>query len=314
MTKWNYDDNGNLLDDVRFLYEWDADNRLRKVKNASTLSLVAEYWYDEADRRIRKSVGGVITNYIYDGDGLNVLYETNANDVVMAYHTYNTNGQLLARTEGSTRYYYHYNAHGDVIMVTKAGATTKETLIVASYVYDAWGNIVYKEGPYADKNPYRYAGYQFDAETNHYYLMARYYTPKSGVFLSVDPDPGDDDDILTQNGYTYANNNTVMLVDPDGHHVWLAVNAGFAAYDGYKAYKAGKKAGKKGWELAGSVAWASGSSFAKVGHLKKASKVLGATKKYVNGTRSTGVNRAWKKEREMIARTGCGIKIKSRCL
>ncbi len=73
--------------------------------------------------------------------------------------------------------------------------------------------------------------------------MARYYEPKHGAFLSIDPDPGDEDDIITQNGYTYANNNPVMLVDPDGHWVWLAVNAGFAAYDGYKAYKAGK-----GWK------------------------------------------------------------------
>ena len=34
---------------------------------------MAEYWYDEADRRIRKEVSGVVTNYVYDGDGLNAL-------------------------------------------------------------------------------------------------------------------------------------------------------------------------------------------------------------------------------------------------
>jgi len=55
----------------------------------------------------------------------------------------------------------------------------------------------------------------------------------------VDPDPGDDDDPVTQNGYTYADNNPVMGVDPDGPLPWLAINAGFAAYDGYKAYKSG---------------------------------------------------------------------------
>ncbi|MBJ7950027.1 hypothetical protein JDS95_28360 [Bacillus cereus group sp. N24] len=59
------------------------------------------------------------------------------------------------------------------------------------------------------------------------------------MFLSVDPDPGDDDDPVTQNGYTYADNNPVMGVDPDGPLPWLAINAGFAAYDGYKAYKSG---------------------------------------------------------------------------
>ncbi len=104
-----------------------------------------------------------------------------------------------------------------------------------------------------------------------YYLMVRYYEPKHGVFLSLDPDPGDEDDIITQNGYTYANNNPVMLVDPDGHWVWLAVNAGFAAYDGYKAYKAGK-----GWKGA---AWAAASNFGPGKVFKGAKKALGFAKK-----------------------------------
>ena len=75
------------------------------------------------------------------------------------------------------------------------------------------------------------------------------------MFLSLDPDPGDDDDILTQNGYS-ANNNPVMLVDPDGHFVWMAINAGFAVYDGYKAYKSGK--GWKGVATAAAIGFVGG--------------------------------------------------------
>ncbi|OUA99705.1 hypothetical protein BK704_22110 [[Bacillus thuringiensis] serovar konkukian] len=56
-----------------------------------------------------------------------------------------------------------------------------------------------------------------------YYLIARYYNPDHGVFLSVDPDPGDEDDPVTQNGYTYADNNPAMLTDPDGHFAQLLV-------------------------------------------------------------------------------------------
>jgi RHS repeat-associated protein len=115
---------------------------------------------------------------------------------------------------------------------------------VFRYQYDSWGNILSQFGALADENPYRYAGYQYDQETGLYYLIARYYHPTHGVFLSLDPDPGDADDILTQNGYAYANNNPVMLVDPDGHWVWLVINAGFAVYDGYKAFKKG------GWKAA----------------------------------------------------------------
>jgi len=93
--------------------------------------------------------------------------------------------------------------------------------IASSYQYDTWGNILSQSGDMAAENPYRYAGYQYDEETGLYYLIARYYHPTHGVFLSMDPDLGDSDDILTQNGYTYANNNPVMLVDPDGHYAQL---------------------------------------------------------------------------------------------
>ncbi|WP_233134489.1 RHS repeat-associated core domain-containing protein, partial [Geobacillus sp. 46C-IIa] len=81
--------------------------------------------------------------------------------------------------------------------------------------------------------------------TGLYYLIARYYRPEQGVFLSLDPDPSDADDILTQNGYTYANNNPVMLVDPDGHWVWMAVGA---LIGGVSSYKSAKSRGLKGWK------------------------------------------------------------------
>jgi len=126
--------------------------------------------------------------------------------------------------KGNATYFYHYNAHGDVIVLTDAQGN-----IVARYQYDAWGNILSQSGSLAGENPYRYAGYQYDQETGLYYLIARYYHPEHGVFLSLDPDSGDADDILTQNGHAYANNNPVMLIDPDGHFFWFAVNAGFAA-------------------------------------------------------------------------------------
>ncbi|PEA31491.1 type IV secretion protein Rhs [Bacillus toyonensis] len=117
--------------------------------------------------------------------------------------------------------------------------------VVANYEYDAWGNVLKNDAKgIAAENKFGYAGYLYDKEIGMYYLIARYYNPEHGVFLSIDPDPGDEDDPVTQNGYTYADNNPVMNVDSDGHLAWMLFNAGFAAYDGYNAYK------KNGWKAA----------------------------------------------------------------
>ncbi|WP_297990528.1 DNRLRE domain-containing protein [uncultured Anoxybacillus sp.] len=249
-----YDANGNRLEDGQYRYEWNAADQLVSITRKGESTPFVTYKYDEDGRRIQKNVNGVITNYHYQGDSLNVLYETDADGNVVRSYIYGENGQLLAMKKGNATYFYHYNAHGDVIALTDAQGN-----IVARYQYDAWGNILSQSGALADENPYRYAGYQYDQETGLYYLIARYYHPVHGVFLSLDPDPGDADDILTQNGYAYANNNPVMLVDPDGHFVWMAINAGFAAYDAYKAYKSGK--GWKGVAAAAAIGFVGGGKF-----------------------------------------------------
>ena len=188
--------------------------------------------------------------------------------------------------KGNDTFFYHYNAHGDVIALTN-----QQGEIVARYEYDAWGKpIKTEEDSVVADNPFRYAGYQYDKETGLYYLIARYYHPEHGVFLSLDPDPGDDDDILTQNGYTYANNNPVMLVDPDGHWVWFAVNAGFAAYEGYKAYKSGK-----GWK--GIVAAAIGGSKIKAAKKAKTAVIYLRTNKKT-GKQYVGRAKNWKRYQE----------------
>lgn len=104
-------------------------------------------------------------------------------------------------------------------------------------------------------NSIRYKGYRYDDETELYYLIARYYNPIEGVFLSMDPEGGDMDDPKTQNGYAYASSNPVMYTDPNGHYVWLIVNTGFAVYDGHGSYKSAKSRGLIGAKLVRHVYW-----------------------------------------------------------
>ncbi|HDR8182536.1 TPA: RHS repeat-associated core domain-containing protein [Bacillus thuringiensis] len=114
--------------------------------------------------------------------------------------------------------------------------------VVATYEYDSWGNVLKSDAKgIAADNPFGYAGYMYDKEIGMYYLIARYYNPDHGVFLSVDPDPGDADDPVTMNGYTYGDNNPVMMVDPDGHYAQLLIPVAVGGYRAYKVYKGYKQ-------------------------------------------------------------------------
>jgi RHS repeat-associated protein len=136
------------------------------------------------------------TRYFYDGNNINVLYETDETGNMLRNYIYSTDGIRVAMKSQNKTFYYHYNPHGDVVALTDDAGN-----IVARYEYDAWGNVITSNAQeIAADNPFGYAGYMYDQETSMYYLMARYYHPKHGVFISVDPDPGDDDDPITQNG------------------------------------------------------------------------------------------------------------------
>ncbi|MFO3790191.1 DNRLRE domain-containing protein [Bacillus mojavensis] len=283
----SYDKNGNRTSDGKFTYTWDAEDNLTAVTKKGEDKPFATYKYDEKGNRIQKTVNGKVTNYFYDGDSLNVLYETDADNKVTKSYTYGDSGQLLSYTENGKKYFYHYNAHGDVIAISDSTGKT-----VAKYQYDAWGNPTKTEASDEVKdNRYRYAGYQYDEETGLYYLMARYYEPRNGVFLSLDPDPGSDGDSLDQNGYTYGNNNPVMNVDPDGHWVWMVAGA---LIGGVSSYKAAKAKGARGWRLVGSVALgaaggAIGGNYLRVGRtLYKAGKL---SKTYWNARKVAKANK-----------------------
>ncbi|KXH87243.1 RHS repeat-associated core domain-containing protein [Sporosarcina sp. HYO08] len=264
--------NGNRTKDGQYTYVYNSFDQITSIKNNAG-TVIASYTYDDEGRRTSKTVGGKKTNYHYD-QGINVLFETDSAGNITADYVYDPDGLPVMMSKGGQNYYYTYNSLKEITGLTNASGT-----VVASYTYDAWGNILSQSGIMATENPIRYKGYRYDEETGLYYLIARYYQPTEGVFLTTDPEGGDTDDPKTQNGYAYANNNPVMMTDPDGNYAWAVINAGFAAYDGYKAYKAGKASGKQGWALAGSVSWETGSSFVKVGHLKKAGKLIGAINK-----------------------------------
>ena len=80
--------------------------------------------------------------------------------------------------------------------------------VVARYEYDVFGAVHSESG--ASDNIRKFTGKEFDADSNLYYYAARYYDPYIGRFTQRDPAQ------YGINWYTYAYNNPLKFIDPDG--------------------------------------------------------------------------------------------------
>lgn len=116
-------------------------------------------------------------------------------------------------------YYYMKDVTGQIDAVVDVETNT----LVYSCTYDAWGYILDEyctNALVAYGNPLRYKDYNYDIESNLYYLQSRYYDVSMCRFINAD-DPLLTDtalgDTLSINMYTYCANNPISNADPTGY-------------------------------------------------------------------------------------------------
>ncbi len=190
-----YDEYGRLTDYNGKNFSWQR-NRLARIGNI-------EIAYDTFGRRVQKGA----TTFTYDSSN-NLL---TAGALSFFYDTHGVAGFVY---EGAT-YYYRKNIQGDVIALLDSSGK-----VVATYLYDAWGNCVVATDTngIGEINPIRYRGYYWDAEFSLYYLQSRYYSPELCRFISQDSiEYLDPESINGLNLYAYCKNNPIMYADPTGH-------------------------------------------------------------------------------------------------
>ena len=106
------------------------------------------------------------------------------------------------------QFFYHPDHLGSSNYITDASGE-----VYQHNEYFPYGETFVEERNNTEYTTYLFSGKELDVETGLYYFHARYYDPRTSVFLNIDPMS---DKYPHQSNYTYCSNNPIMRIDPDG--------------------------------------------------------------------------------------------------
>ena len=216
-TQIAYDEIGNPLSIGSKQLTWLG----RQLQNIADGENTIEYAYNGDGNRISKTVNGVKTEFVYNGDIL--AGQKSGNDTLV--FMYDNNSDIFGFILNGTEYYYIKNAQNDVTAIAD-----KDGNVLANYAYDSWGKVTEITGntALAEQNPIRYRSYYFDFETEWYFLSSRYYNAEACRFVNSDNyalPTSTPTDITDKNLYSYCDNNPIVRADVDGDFWHIVIGA-----------------------------------------------------------------------------------------
>jgi RHS repeat-associated protein len=199
VESYNYDPNGNMYAGGNRDLIYDYDNRPTTITSGGN---TVDSVYDAFGSRVTKTVAGQgMTKYIGQ------MYECTGG-VCTKYIFAGT--KRIAQVKGADTYYYHTDHLESSTVITDQDGNKVEELL-----YYPFGERLSDTGSANVK--YKYAGHEFDSETELIYMGARYYDPKLARFISADtivPLPFYPQSL---NRFSYTYNNPIVLRELDGH-------------------------------------------------------------------------------------------------
>ncbi len=216
-AQFTYDARGNMTQCGEWTYAYDSGNRLVSV--TSNGLPVASFAYDAQGRRVKKVAADGTRRYFYDGwlpirEHLtrpdNTVSETQycwGTDLSGTMQGAGGVGGLLHLERDGAIYVPTYDNNGNVIHYCDAQGN-----VVASFIYDAFGNIISQSGPMADDFAFRFSTKYYDHETGLYYYGCRYYHPPLMRWINRDPIEEDGGENL----YAFCGNNGINRLDSLG--------------------------------------------------------------------------------------------------
>jgi RHS repeat-associated protein len=229
LSGYGYDTAGNMTHDATsgHTYVYDAENRIASVDpscvgtgctcppNGTVCNtFTAAYVYDDAGNRVEKWNSSTGTLYWYMSPG--IVAESDLSGNLQSEYVF-FDGERVARKDfpsGAVSYYFSDRLKTTDIVTDAQGNIKNE-----SDFYPWGGELQFLPN---DSNHYKYTGKERDNETGLDDMGKRFYSSGLGRFLSHDPIPTSGfermHDPQAWNGYSYARNNPLRYVDPDGEN------------------------------------------------------------------------------------------------
>jgi RHS repeat-associated protein len=219
---WNYDAAGNQTRVQRGAgwqrYQYDAANRLVKVKADDNVTVLAEHTYGDTNQRLMTLEASIRTYFIAEGGStLAEFTETGGSTTPAWSKSYVYFGERLLSTlvpngsGGETAEHHHPDRLGTRVVSNQSNGTSFQQATLP------FGNLLATETTGQSKR--LFTTYDRGSVTGVDYALNRHYDPQQGRFTQVDP-IGMQSASLTSpqslNLYAYCMNDPVNHTDPSG--------------------------------------------------------------------------------------------------
>jgi len=166
------------------------------------------YKVDARELRVRKTNGTAVTDYFYSGSEL--LAEKAGGQ--WSDYIFFGDQRIVQQTGSSaaTATYLHVDHLGSTRVCTDASGNSNGTCD-----YEPFGE-TQVSSTCSVPTSFRYAGMQWDSESNLFHTWFRQYDPTQGRWMSVDPLPGSENASQSMDRYAYVADDPVNGIDPYG--------------------------------------------------------------------------------------------------
>ncbi len=208
---FEYDDEGRLVVRPGQDLAWNDLGQLIAVTDSPIPAVIGTYAYDAFDRLLTVDHGGSdVVRFRYVGLTTQVAQIVDdATEDVLHNVANDWSGERLFEWDGSTETFYGTNGHHDLTWTASDTGGVSATLR-----YDPWGNLTASSGSHLPA--FRFQGSWFDPDVELSWVIARWYAPSLGRFISEDSLLGQPSAPPSRHLYSYAEGEPVTRWDPAG--------------------------------------------------------------------------------------------------